>query len=557
MKKSLLTILALVTIFSFGLINNTTSAQEKICVEISFNLKTGSSDKQTEGQVTLLQKFLNQESLSVPVTGYFGIATKKSLTEWQKKVDIMNNGGSESSDYGQTGPITREKIKSVSCNGILPVNPTIVISSPETGSSLIAGSSVNVEWKSTGIDPRREVLVELVKGEPNMTSGTVFASGTVFDRFGKYSLKTDSKNVADNFYVRISLVNSGSDNKPLAYTGKFSLVTAKPNVTSITVTSPLPGQVFYAGEYLNTKWTTEGIPTGNYVVELRKGEPIGGVEGDIVVTQIAYSKVRSFKLPLDIVPADNYYVKVTYSKGSIVSTAVSEKFTIKLADQSINILSPKPNTEYFYGSSIEVEWSEVKLPYNQKFLVTFGSENYIVSETTTSKRKSTLQISESIGPGDYFIEVAAVNEQGVKTGVTATVKPIKISIDSTKVQTIVMTAPSYYTVVQVGQSLPVSWVTQAIPAGDKVLIELVKGDSGLVFTYDVTINNKKEPIKIPKNTPLGNDYFVRITYFGEDSKKPVSVVSPAITIVKSTNNQEANVSKPARGLIDILVDWLK
>lgn len=79
------------------------------CVDISYNLRVGSRDVNTDYQVSLLQDFLSPEYLYLPVgpTGYYGQATMRAVKAFQRDYGI--------SQTGTVGPITRAKIKQLTC----------------------------------------------------------------------------------------------------------------------------------------------------------------------------------------------------------------------------------------------------------------------------------------------------------------------------------------------------------------------------------------------------------------------------------------------------------
>lgn len=136
MKKILyLSVLFLLaTNFSFALslsidqtdtFDNTTN----LCVSLNNNMTIGSRDAKTNGEVTDLQEYLGRDGyLDLDPTGYFGKSTKKAVQSFQKANGITPNG--------LVGPITRAKIKSLSCGGV-------------TNSSLIETFSANLKSPSS------------------------------------------------------------------------------------------------------------------------------------------------------------------------------------------------------------------------------------------------------------------------------------------------------------------------------------------------------------------------------------------------------------------------
>lgn len=85
--------------------------QTSTCVTLSSDaLRYRSSDTTTNGEVSALQDFLVATSLlKSQVTGYFGLATFSAVKQFQKRTGL--------NPTGYVGPLTKAKIKDVSCNG--------------------------------------------------------------------------------------------------------------------------------------------------------------------------------------------------------------------------------------------------------------------------------------------------------------------------------------------------------------------------------------------------------------------------------------------------------
>lgn len=129
MKKyiiaSVLMLAILVPAVSFAQTTQTTTSTTT-CVSLNNNLRFGSRDSATSGEVTILQNFLRSKNyLSVASTGYFGPLTLKGVKDFQRDNSITPIAGF-------VGPMTRAKIKSLTCDtptptptaqGTLSVNP--------------------------------------------------------------------------------------------------------------------------------------------------------------------------------------------------------------------------------------------------------------------------------------------------------------------------------------------------------------------------------------------------------------------------------------------------
>ena len=81
------------------------------CALLSTNMSIGSTDRTTEGEVSRLQAFLGKDKNIYPedaITGYFGSSTLAAVQRWQAAQGIVSSGNSESTGYGNVGPLTRE-----------------------------------------------------------------------------------------------------------------------------------------------------------------------------------------------------------------------------------------------------------------------------------------------------------------------------------------------------------------------------------------------------------------------------------------------------------------
>lgn len=112
--KKILSILVLSSfvlgIFSFNF-NNKAEAQNyynSSCISLQNNLKLGSNDYHTNGEVSELQAFLaNSGYLNSAPTGYFGSMTKRAVASYQRDSGLYATG--------YVGQMTREAIYNDSC----------------------------------------------------------------------------------------------------------------------------------------------------------------------------------------------------------------------------------------------------------------------------------------------------------------------------------------------------------------------------------------------------------------------------------------------------------
>lgn len=106
------------------------SGTNSSCVTLTRTLSAGSMDVYTGGEVSVLQRFLAQDSslYSGTVTGYFGSATAEALKRWQARNGVVTYGSPSSTGYGATGPATRRAL-AAGCTDTASTQGTASISS--------------------------------------------------------------------------------------------------------------------------------------------------------------------------------------------------------------------------------------------------------------------------------------------------------------------------------------------------------------------------------------------------------------------------------------------
>ncbi len=468
MKKYLLTILVIALAFSANIAGVSAQAESATCVNITKFLREGDVDVDVAGvasgvgDVTKLQLFLTDYgTLNVPEGqyGYFGTLTTKALLAWQKKVGVVTKDTStESVEYGKTGPLTRAKIKEVSCLGVKPTDPTITVTAPIAGATFVAGTNIKAIWKTTNMLAAQKLKVELVKG-------SVVVSSQDISNTKSFQVKTEKTLVAGNDYkVRVSVVAESNTTAALsAESGVFSITAPEVKLPAITVVEPTAGVEVTVGKNIQVKWTTENIVGGSYKVELYKGD-VNSTDSSAVLVSSFVSNIKSklFKIPADAVPGSDYFFKVTHTKGEVVTEDKSDAFKV-LAVPAPAILITSPNSDSVLSA--------------------------------------------------------------------------------------------------IGGTMTVTWASVSLKTSEKVLVELIK--DGIAYAYDVSTNDGKQLIRIPKNAPVSENYTVRITYSGDEASAPVvakvegvNIVAPAVAS-EDSDSSVASVGESSRGILDILLDLFR
>lgn len=183
------------------------------CLPVTKQLKKGSRDSETGGEVSRLQKFLARDAAIYPsgiISGYFGNLTEQAVKKWQTKYGIVSYGDAPSTGYGVVGPKTRFKmvelwlkreVSKVDVNGnpggwidtTLTVSLREVIKVNATGT--IRYDSIGKIAVPDGSDDRTL--------SPNLLVPTA-AHGSLVGRIGDGSLKDPSGFTAGSSFCKIA-----------------------------------------------------------------------------------------------------------------------------------------------------------------------------------------------------------------------------------------------------------------------------------------------------------------------------------------------------------------
>ena len=188
MKKYILSLFAVLVLglliipsFSFAQVLEDTDPNPTVldCVALQNNLRYRDRDINKNGEVSTLQDFLQSKGyLNSEPTGYFGLLTFKAVKDFQKANDI--------SPTGYVGPITRAKIKALTCDDMNPSTPSITVLSPNGGEVYTAGQQITVKWRSVN-NPYtpKHVAVMLYDDNAGYSNGySYYLSGNLYNNVG-------------------------------------------------------------------------------------------------------------------------------------------------------------------------------------------------------------------------------------------------------------------------------------------------------------------------------------------------------------------------------------
>ncbi|MFA6338467.1 MAG: Ser-Thr-rich GPI-anchored membrane family protein [Candidatus Paceibacterota bacterium] len=135
MKKIILLSVLLALFLNIPYANADTSSS---CVTFTYKIFYGSRDALVNGEVSKLQSFLEaQGDYNYPeITGFFGSITEQAVKDFQSRNGVVYSGTPSTTGYGSLGPITREKIRQLTCGGLvtdIKGSPIITGISPNSG----------------------------------------------------------------------------------------------------------------------------------------------------------------------------------------------------------------------------------------------------------------------------------------------------------------------------------------------------------------------------------------------------------------------------------------
>ena len=203
------------------------------CVDFSYDLYQGLSDKANDKSVSKLQSFLNKKQfLKSEPNGYFGPATNSAVKSFQSKNNI--------SSTGRVGPATRQVIRNLTCQAqtntasiIEAVAPkperinssNLTVTNPYTGMILRSENKSPIEWKNIP-NAIYDIKLEDKNGLGYGYITTSIGGNTYNWEVGKvFSAKSNSDTYVEPGTYRILLTSSNyRPEVPDQYSGLFTIV---------------------------------------------------------------------------------------------------------------------------------------------------------------------------------------------------------------------------------------------------------------------------------------------------------------------------------------------
>jgi peptidoglycan hydrolase-like protein with peptidoglycan-binding domain len=253
MKKSLthLTIL----IISLFVVGQMTASARVVCTTLNATMSIGTKDFSSTTDVTYLQSYLHESGYLLDgSTGYFGNLTKKAVQNFQRANNITPNG--------TMGPITRAKIKALTCASSSSLNTESVTIKRASGMS--AGASVKVAtvpFVSKPVNITSAPYQGLVDGKIQIDASAVSKD---------YAYESCKKLIGSNLSNSVRCIWNGSDigsSSPILQTETSPATVSAPLNTNANIVPIVPyvslnigpTSVPYKGGYDYFEFKSEGM----------------------------------------------------------------------------------------------------------------------------------------------------------------------------------------------------------------------------------------------------------------------------------------------------------
>ncbi|MDQ1281729.1 MAG: hypothetical protein QG630_80 [Patescibacteria group bacterium] len=299
--------------------NSTSNSTPKVYVNIKNNLKIGSRDSFTNGDVTKLQTFLIQKGyLSSAPTGYFGTVTQKAVIQYQKSLGLTAEGF--------VGGLTRNMISidggsgnSISGSNTSTNDTGKTISPVPTITPTATGTPIIYKLGNSDIDYEDKMQIDIygtgfidsyssyVCTNTNPIMGGHCTTGVLINGVGYGAFANEYITYIDNSRITLTLLKNYYSNKLMPGIQKVSVIVngVKSNevnfnliertatgTPSITVLSPNGGESYKAGGDILVKWSTNNkIPSTDKIkLSLGYNGAGGGSAGDIWLSNLVGSQ---------------------------------------------------------------------------------------------------------------------------------------------------------------------------------------------------------------------------------------------------------------------------
>ncbi len=193
--------------------------------------------------------------------------------------------------------------------------PSITVTTPNGGETLVRGGVVPITWSYTG-NPGAKVKIQLYHGS---TLSRTIATSTALG-VGAYNWKISSlQTLGSNYKIKIT----STTNSTISDTSNGTFTIAKP---AVTVISPNGGESFTRGGAMPISWSSVGSPGTNVKIQLYKGMFLSRT---ITSSTPMSAGTYNWTIPSTQAVGSTYKIKITCTTSSLIKDSSNTAFTIK------------------------------------------------------------------------------------------------------------------------------------------------------------------------------------------------------------------------------------
>jgi len=400
----------------------------------------------------------------------------------------------------------------------------VVLSSPNGGGSVSAGSAETIAWTYSG-NPGN-LKIELLRGSSVVSTIAASVSKGI-DGAGSYNWPIPSTQASGSDYkIRIT---SASNSAVTDTSDNFFAVLGP----SVTVTSPNGGEALPTGATKIIMWNYTGDPGYLRIELLKAGSVVATLSSS---TLKGTNGVGSFNwsVPSNQAAGSDYLIRITGASNSAVTDSSDGSFTI--LGPSVTVTSPNGGEALSAGTVKTITWNYSGDPgYLRVELVKAGSVVATISSFT-------LKGSNGAGSYNWLVPSSQATGSDYRIRVTSTSNAAITDMSDTFFTvlgpSVTVTSPNGGETLSAGTTKTITWNYSGNP-GSYLRIEVLKAGSVLktLSSYVSKGTNGKGSYNwiIPSNQASGSDYKIRITSTSTSSLTDTSddfftVLGPSVTV---------------------------
>ncbi len=377
----------------------------------------------------------------------------------------------------------------------------ITVMSPNGGEQWQRGSTQNLTWQYTG-DPGPFVKIEALRGTKVLAtvapSYPIGAGGA-----GSYPLTFPyGTPLGSDYFIRVTSTSNVNDTD--TSDAPFSVI------PPITVIAPNGGEEWQQGSTQTIRWTYIGDPGSTVKIEALRGDTVLAVISPGIPIGSGGSGSMNLTLPKNAPAGASYRIRISSTSNPVYTDTSDAPFSISAnTSSSISVVSPNGGENWVQGSTQTIQWNytgdpgptvKIEALRGDTVLATIAS-SYPIGSGGSGSYALTFPYSTPVG-SDYRIRITSTSNPAWTDTSDAFFSIIPA---------IVVTSPDGGETWQPGSTHPITWTYSGNP-GTAVKIEALRGDTVLaVVTSGTPLSSGSYSLTFPANTPLGNDYRIRIT----------------------------------------------